>query len=39
VHITAPPSDKPIETFAVTLEPVGTTAAPTGPMVLVSKQT
>jgi anti-sigma-K factor RskA len=37
VHITAPPSDKPIETFAVTLEPVGTTAAPTGPMVLVSK--
>jgi len=27
-----------VETFAVTLEPDGTTAAPTGPMVLVSKQ-
>ena len=39
VHINAAPSDKPIQTFAVTLEPVGTTAAPTGPMVLVSKQT
>jgi anti-sigma-K factor RskA len=38
VHINAPPTDKLIETFAVTLEPVGTTAAPTGPMVLVSKQ-
>jgi len=38
VHINAAASDKPIETFAVTLEPVGTTAAPTGPMVLVSKQ-
>jgi anti-sigma-K factor RskA len=38
VHISAAASDKPIETFAVTLEPVGTTAAPTGPMVLVSKQ-
>jgi anti-sigma-K factor RskA len=39
VHINAAPSDKPIHTFAVTLEPIGTTAAPTGPMVLVSKQT
>jgi anti-sigma-K factor RskA len=39
VHINAAPGDKPIQTFAVTLEPVGTTAAPTGPMVLVSKQT
>jgi anti-sigma-K factor RskA len=38
VHINSVPGDKPIETFAVTLEPVGTTAAPTGPMVLVSKQ-
>jgi len=37
LHIKSPHSDKPIETFAVTLEPVGTTAAPTGPMVLVSK--
>jgi len=32
-----PRTDQPVETFAVTLEPVGTTAAPTGPMVLVSK--
>jgi anti-sigma-K factor RskA len=39
VHINAAPSDNPIETFAVTLEPVGTTTAPTGPMVLVSKPT
>jgi anti-sigma-K factor RskA len=39
VHINAAPSDKPIQTFAITLEPVGTTAAPTGPMVLVSKRT
>jgi anti-sigma-K factor RskA len=39
VHINTAPSDKPIQTFAVTLEPLGTTAAPTGPMVLVSKQT
>jgi anti-sigma-K factor RskA len=38
VHINSAPSDKPIETFAVTLEPAGTTAAPTGPMVLVSRQ-
>ncbi len=37
LHINTPRSEKPIETFAVTLEPVGTTAAPTGPMVLVSK--
>ena len=38
LHINSIRSDKPIETFAVTLEPDGTTAAPTGPMVLVSKQ-
>ena len=37
LHINSPRSEKPIETFAVTLEPEGTTAAPTGPMVLVSK--
>ena len=38
LHINASRGDKPIETFAVTLEPEGITAAPTGPMVLVSKQ-
>lgn len=38
LHINSTRADKPIETFAVTLEPDGTTAAPTGPMVLVSKQ-
>jgi anti-sigma-K factor RskA len=38
LHINSVPSDKPIETFAVTLEPEGSTAGPTGPMVLVSKQ-
>lgn len=37
LHINSPRGEKPIETFAVTLEPSGTTAAPTGPMVLVSK--
>jgi anti-sigma-K factor RskA len=37
LHINMPRTDQPVETFAVTLEPVGTTAAPTGPMVLVSK--
>lgn len=37
LHINSTRSDKPVEAFAVTLEPVGTTAAPTGPMVLVSK--
>lgn len=37
LHIKFPRSDKPIETFAVTLEPLGTTTAPTGPIVLVSK--
>ncbi|MDH3442517.1 MAG: anti-sigma factor [Deltaproteobacteria bacterium] len=37
LHINSTRSEKPMETFAVTLEPVGTTAAPTGPMVLVSK--
>ena len=38
LHIKTTRSELPVETFAVTLEPVGTTAAPTGPMVLVSKQ-
>ena len=37
LHINTTRSDQPVETFAVPLEPVGTTAAPTGPMVLVSK--
>jgi anti-sigma-K factor RskA len=37
LHINTPRTDQPVETFAVTLEPVGITAAPTGPMVLVSK--
>jgi hypothetical protein len=39
VQINVARSDQPVETFAVTLEPVGTTVAPTGPMVLVSKPT
>jgi anti-sigma-K factor RskA len=39
LHINVTRSDQPVETFAVTLEPAGTTAAPTGPMVLVSKPT
>jgi anti-sigma-K factor RskA len=39
LHINVTRSDRPVETFAVTLEPVGTTAAPTGPMVLISKPT
>lgn len=38
LHIHAPGGDRPVETFAVTLEPEGTTTAPTGPMVLLSKQ-
>ncbi len=38
LHINTPRGDKPVEVFAVTLEPAGTTTAPTGPMVLVSKQ-
>jgi anti-sigma-K factor RskA len=38
LHINTARSDRPIEAFAVTLEPAGTTKAPTGPMVLVSKQ-
>src|SRR5262245_61370831 len=38
LHIKTARSDKPVAVFAVTLEPIGTTAAPTGPMVLVSKQ-
>src|SRR5262245_2094533 len=38
LHIRSTRGDKPVEVFAVTLEPIGTTVAPTGPMVLVSKQ-
>jgi anti-sigma-K factor RskA len=38
LHINTERSAAPIDTFAVTLEPDGTTAAPTGPIVLVSKQ-
>ena len=38
VHIKSTASAAPIETFAVTLENAGTTTAPAGPMVLVSKQ-
>jgi anti-sigma-K factor RskA len=38
LHINAARTEQPVETFAVTLEPEGTTAAPTGPMVLVSKK-
>ena len=38
LHIKASGSEQPVETFAVTIEPEGTTAAPTGPTVLVSKQ-
>jgi anti-sigma-K factor RskA len=38
LHIKTAKTERPSEIFAVTLEPVGTTAAPTGPMVLVSKQ-
>jgi anti-sigma-K factor RskA len=37
LHINTPRTDHPVENFAVTLEPAGTTAAPTGPMVLISK--
>ena len=37
LHINTPRPDRPIATFAVTVEPMGSTAAPTGPMVLVSK--
>lgn len=37
LHINPPGDNKPVDTFAVTLEPSGTTTAPTGPMVLVSK--
>jgi anti-sigma-K factor RskA len=38
LHINTPPGAQPVEIFAVTLEPEGTTAAPTGPMVLASKK-
>lgn len=37
LHINTTGTERPVEAFAVTLEPNGTTAAPTGPMVLVSK--
>jgi hypothetical protein len=37
LHINTARPDRPIETFAVTVEPMGSTAAPTGPMVPVSK--
>jgi anti-sigma-K factor RskA len=37
LHIKTSRSEQPVEIFAVSLEPVGTTAAPTGPVVLVSK--
>lgn len=37
LHINSTRSDRPVETFAVTTEPIGTPAGPTGPMVLVSK--
>lgn len=37
LHINASRSDRPITTFAITVEPQGSTTAPTGPMVLVSK--
>lgn len=39
LHINATRTAKPIEVFAVTLEPIGVTSAPSGPMVLVSKPT
>lgn len=38
LHINVGPTDRPVETFAVTLEPVGTTAGPTGPIVLASSK-
>lgn len=38
LHINAARSARPVEMFAVTLEPEGTGAAPTGPIVLASKQ-
>jgi anti-sigma-K factor RskA len=37
LHIQTTRGEPKVETFAVTLEPDGTTATPTGPMVLVSK--
>ncbi len=37
LHINSSRSDRPAETFAVTIESIGSTTAPTGPMVLVSK--
>lgn len=36
-HIKSPPGAAPGETFAVSLENEGTTAAPAGPIVLISK--
>jgi anti-sigma-K factor RskA len=37
LHIISARSDRAVEIFAVTLEPAGSTAAPTGPIVLASK--
>ena len=39
LHVNVARGERPVETFAVTLEPAGMTAGPTGPMVLVSKPT
>lgn len=38
LHIHTARAEQSVETFAVSLEPVGTPAAPTGPIVLISKQ-
>jgi anti-sigma-K factor RskA len=38
LHIQSSRGEKPVEVFAVTLEPEGSTVAPTGPMVLSSKK-
>ena len=38
LHIVSARSDRAVEIFAVTLEPEGTNAAPTGPIVLASRQ-
>jgi anti-sigma-K factor RskA len=38
LHINSGRSEQPVEIFAVTLEPEGTTVAPSGPIVLASKQ-
>ena len=38
LHISSGRSEQPVEVFAVSLEPEGSTAAPTGPIVLASRQ-